>query len=194
MASRLLIVAVVLLAACAGSPAASMPGVVTVTFFSSSPTDTNLVLSTGTMKLSHLEVSGDAPPMYPPTLPERKLDLTNYNTVAQAITGLAPGLYDLVQFDYHAIMMTGTWRTVPFSIHIEPVGMPQVSVRADVAHELGENEDVTFGIFVGVASWFAGDLLDSAMSHGGVLVCDGASNPFVSMELAQRISMSFSTE
>jgi hypothetical protein len=178
---------------CSSGGQKSEPGVATIDFVPTLPTDTNLVLSSGDMHLSHIALAGTTPPPASPPMVQLDLDLESPGGVAM-LDGLDPGTYSIVLIEYHAVMLAGTWKGTPFTAHVEPVDTPQVHVTAPMGQALGENENVAFTTDIDVGAWFAGDLLDSATVENGTIQIDYQHNMTLANTIAMSVSQSFSVE
>jgi hypothetical protein len=167
------------------------PGVIQVQFTPTAPAVPDFALQMGEMRVAHVIVLGDAPPPTGVTLPpDADLDLLG-QPVQLTFSGFPNGVYSVVQLDFHAVMLAGTWRGTPVFMHIEPMRGTRVNVRSSVGKELTDGQTINFPVTVDVSSWLDGGLLDEAFALNGKIVCDDRNNPGVSSQLADRIAASF---
>jgi hypothetical protein len=182
--------AVLGLLAC-GGPDAHHPGKLTLSVLPSAASTPDLVLTRATMRLEHVQVFGNVPPPRPPPPIDLSFDALASGGVSQMFAHLPPGVYSRVQLSVDDVMIEGTWRGTPFTARFMMFGGAPVDLRSLSGHELTPDDDLDLIVTVDVSSWFAGNLLDSAMATGGQITCDGLNNQPVTMELIDRIRRSF---
>src|SRR5439155_3826993 len=172
------------------------PGLLTVTFVPTAPATPDLVLSSGTLRLDHILVIGDAPPpMHMPPMQAVNLDVLSSGG-SLTFTMLPPGVYSRVQLVFENVMLQGTWRGMPFQARLAVFRPMPVDLRSPTGKELGHDMDVTFTVGVDAGSWFAGNVLDGASPPpgGGTTLIDEQNNFGVTMELTTRVGRSFSLQ
>lgn len=177
-------------------------GKLTITFAPQGITTADLVITAAELHVARLQVFGDVPPSGPPIDPDQlDLDPTATSATPLVYTMLRQGLYSRVRFDVAHVTVDGTWRGTPLSVELgrPPMGGPgggppdanQVDLRSSVGKDLGPDEDVDFTVTLDGNGWFAGAVLDTAMSSSGEIRCNLDENRSLADMLFARVLASF---
>jgi hypothetical protein len=168
-------------------------GVLTLRFVPTSPAVSPLALSSSRLTIENLTLLGDVAPDGRSMLSELTIDLLS-SGVSFMFTMLPQGLYSRVRFSVDKVVLEGSWRGVPLHVQLEVDNAPIVDLRSAAGVEVGPAQDVLLAIRIDGASWFAGNLLDTAVVASGEIVIDSGNNLTIGEQLLARVAASFSLD
>jgi hypothetical protein len=181
-----------LVVACGPPEGPPPPGKLTLKLAPAALATANLTLSSADMHIDRIMPIGNVPPPHMPP-PPPMLDVDASSTMGASFTFdmLPPGLYSRVQLSVEGVMVMGSWRGTPLTARLGMFGGGMVDVRSATGADVEPSTNATLTVTIDPNQWFAGNLLDGAMTMNGQIVCDMMSNGPITGELNRRVTASF---